>query len=207
MRRRVAGVCPGGLCVAAAVCLAALLLAATAFAAHSSYVLKRPARERCKKDYVRQVRRVKVHGRRVAQVWCVFRTPVVAQLGVGHRGVVGESGATVTVEGSVLEVHGNESSGPPGLTVTFTITDVTTGKRIAAFRWFSGDVCAIAETLNAAHMQETLVGSEIANEILAPISACPLASVIKPAADRAEVIVSFAGDSTYGPSVSEPQPF
>jgi hypothetical protein len=86
------------------VVLATSLFAAEASAASSSYILKRPARERCKTHYVRHVKQIKVRGRRVRQVWCVFRTPTVTQLGsVGSRGVVGEPGAFLTVEGSVVE--------------------------------------------------------------------------------------------------------
>lgn len=187
--------------------LAALLFAAEASAAGSSYILKRPARERCKTHYVRQIKQVKVRGRRVRQVWCVFRTPTVTQLeSIGHRGLVGEPGAMVTVEGSVVEQKGGVEYGPL-LTVTLTITDATNGKRIASFNEPNNMDCAIAETLNAAHTEETLVGTEIPDEYLAPVAACHLAPVTKPAADGAEVSASFAGDSTYGPSVSTPAPF
>jgi hypothetical protein len=187
--------------------LAAILVAGEASAAGSSYVLRRPARERCKTHYVRVVKQVKVRGRRVRQVWCVFRTPSVTQLGsVGSRGVIGEPGAFLTVEGSVLEEKGGSEIGLD-VTVTLTITDTTDGKRIASFTEPNDTDCAIAETLNAAHTQETLVGTEIPDEVLHSISACRLAPVTKPVADGIEVSALFAGDSTYGPSASTSAPF
>jgi hypothetical protein len=187
--------------------LTTLLFAATASAANSSYILKRPTRERCKTHYIRQTKQIKVHGRRVRQVWCVFRTPTVTRFGsVGHRGTVGEPGAMVTVAVSVVEEKGG---GQYGLlaTVTLTITDTTTGKRIASFTEPNDTGCAISETLNAARTEETLAGTAIPDEYLAPIPACHLAPVTKPAADGAAISASFAGNSTYGPSASRPARF
>jgi hypothetical protein len=188
--------------------LATLLFVGGASAAGSSYVLKRPAHERCKTDYVHVVKHVKVRGRRVRQVWCVFRTPTVTQLeSIGHRGIVGEPGAMVTVEGAVLVEKGGAAYGATGVTVTLTITDTTNGKRIASFTEPNSTGCAIAETLNAAHTEETLVGAEIPDEYLAPVAACHLAPVTKPAADSAAIGASFAGNSNYGPSASKSAPF
>jgi hypothetical protein len=50
---------------------------AAAARAPKPYVRKRPAREHCKRHYVRAIKRVKVrrHGKRVRvrQVWCVYK--------------------------------------------------------------------------------------------------------------------------------------
>lgn len=56
--------------------LVALALPATAQAAtHKSYVLHHPRREHCLRGYWKQRERRKVHGKRVEQMWCVYRAP------------------------------------------------------------------------------------------------------------------------------------
>jgi hypothetical protein len=184
--------------------LGLLIFAGAAWAASSSYILEHPTHERCKAHYLREVKRPPGRERGGKQVWCVRRTATRTEIDSGQKGLAGQPGTRLFLEGSVVAVNDGSELGPRDAVVTFTLTDTTRGKRIASFKEPTATGCAIAEMLNAAGTRETLVGMGQPYEYLLAIPACPLARVDKPVRDGLEVSASFAGNASYAPSVSKP---
>lgn len=83
-----------------------------------------------------------------------------------------------------------------GLPITFTVSDGTTGRRLATFSGTSNllKFCTIVYSLNGA---DTMTFS---GRAVAPYAACSLGSVSVPAADAAVITAKFAGNAKLAPS-------
>jgi hypothetical protein len=91
-----------------------------------------------------------------------------------------------------------------GQPIRYRFTDATTRQTIGSFVGSSNlaATCTVVASANAPDTVQTLTG-----EAVAPYSGCPLAPVSAPAADEIVLTASFAGNSTYAPSVSLEQAF
>lgn len=152
-----------------------------------SYPLKHPNREHCKAHYVKKVERIKGS----KETLCVYVAPKLATFvllidtqGDGH----------FSVSGSVKVVGGHDLIGVP---ITYTITNEGTGKPLGSFTEPSDPVQPCALVLTEHEGTQTFAG-----EAAPPELACPI-SVSLPTGQLAVLSGSFAGNSTYGPSVSE----
>lgn len=157
-------------------------------ATHKSYPLKHPNREHCKAHYVKKVERVK--GREVTVCVSVqpTRTPtiiVISTESLGHPG---------RISGSVKILGGHDLVGVP---ITYTITNEGTGQPLGSFTEPSDPVQPCRLAISTEGNTQTFTG-----ESTPPEPACPI-SVSLPTGQLAVLSGSFAGDSTYGPSVSE----
>lgn len=201
-----------------------VILAALAFPAAASasagkeYVLPHPGRERCKAHYVKKVERVKVHRHHktveVKRTFCAYTPPpqdtmtptatfVSASATTRSPGLEpAEQHVYFRVSGSILA--GNMQV--VGLRITYTITDATTGQMVGSFTGLSNAYasCTVVVRTNAQDTIRTYTG-EAAGP--APYSACALAPTSMPAGDVAVFTGSFAGNSTYAPSVSKQETF
>ena len=97
---------------------------------------------------------------------------------------------------------GHQLIGEP---ITYTIMDATTRRKVGSFAGTSNlyATCTVVASLN--YPQDTV--ETLTGQAVVPYSGCPLAAVSLPAADTALLTVSFAGNSTYAPSVSDPTAF
>lgn len=175
-----------------------------------SYVLKHPKREHCRAHYVRTVKHAKVDGKRVQQVWCVYSPPkpvsptlAPTETSVSASETTLSPGLNPAERYTYFTVSGGISAGNMqlvGLPITYTITDATTGQMVGSFTGLSNvyAVCAVVPRDNA---QDTIV--TYTGETVAPYSGCALAPTSMPAADVHMFTGSFAGNSTYAPSVSK----
>jgi hypothetical protein len=197
---------------------------AAAARAPKPYVRKRPAREHCKRHYVRAIKRVKVrrHGKRVRvrQVWCVYKGSIRApaeSLGpttppppgliptytvVSGSGLQGTAPQHLNVSGSIyygrpLPGQLKELTGQP---ITSTIKDGTTGQLMGSFVLSSGPgSCSVAYRVEG--------GMQVLNgEAVPPYPACALGTITAPAGHTVVFSGSFAGNATYAPSMSEQKP-
>jgi hypothetical protein len=192
--------------LSASLVLAVLAFPAVASATVKQYVLRHPKREHCKAHYVRTVKHAKVHGKRVQQVWCVYTPPkpVLAPTETS----VSASGVSSTPPGPAEEpahftVSGGISAGNMalvGLPIIYTITDATTGQTVGSFTGLSNSYASCAVVL---HENEQGTTVTYIGEAVTPYAGCALAPVSMPAADTPLFAGSFAGNSTYAPSVSK----
>ena|SRR5271155_4804110 len=177
------------------VVLAALVLPAAASASTGKqYVLPHPRRERCKAHYVKKVERIK--GRK--ETVCVYVAPKPATFVlVNDEGVGLATGQDVRphvrVSGSATVVGGHDLIGVP---ITYTITNQSSGQALGSFTEPSDPVQPCALFLRTEGNTQMLVG-----EAEPPELACPIA-VSLPTGQLAELTGSFAGNSSYAPSVS-----
>lgn len=176
--------------------LAALAFPAAASASTSKqYVLPHPKREYCKAHYVKKVKRVK--GRQ--ETVCTYvRTPTSSNVDISPRsaGLRGVSGSVWVGEAPYA---GKQLL---SLLVTYTISNAATGRAVETFTGVSNSYATCAIHVN---VTETLI--IFSGEAIWPYPGCPLAVPISiPAAEPGilNVTASFAGNSTYAPSVSLP---
>lgn len=192
------------------VVLTGILLASLAGVAsastNKSYVLKHPNREHCKVHYVRTVKRAKVHGKRVQQVWCVYSppkpTPAPTETSVNASETTVSPGLNPSERHTYFTVSGSILAGYTplvGLPITYTITDATTGQTVGSFTGLS-NVYASCTVVTSGALENLSI---FTGEAIAPYSGCALARVSMPAADVPMLTGSFAGNSTYAPSVSK----
>jgi hypothetical protein len=164
--------------------LAALVLPAAASASTGKqYVLLHPGREHCRAHYVKKVERVK--GRK--EIVCVYVAPKLETF-------VLITDAQGSVSGSVHVVGGHDLIGVP---ITYTITNEGTGQSLGSFMEPSDPVQPCALVLTVDEDTPTFAG-----EPVPPDPACPI-TVSLPTGQLAVLSGSFAGNSTYAPSVSE----
>jgi len=199
--------------------LAALTLPAVASASTGKqYVLPHPGRERCKAHYVKKVERVKVHKHHktveVKQTFCAYTPPpqdtmtptttfVSASEATRSAGLEpAEQHVYFRVSGSILA--GNMQV--VGLPITYTITDATTGQMVGSFTGLSNAYasCTVVLRANAQDTIKTYTGEAVGP---APYRPCALAPTSMPTGDVAVFTGSFAGNSTYAPSVSKQESF
>lgn len=192
------------------VLLASLALATSAAAAPGRYVLRHPTREHCKAHYVRKAKSVKVHGKRVRQVWCVRVKPkaltgraltstiLTAIDGPGSFSGQPQSKQVGAVVNSREAGAGNSLAGVP---VTVTIDDRTTGAVVVSFTVTSyAPRCAI--------VTEAVGGMwTFRGEALGTHEGCPIGTVTASAADQIEILGAFAGNAQYAASSSAWAPF
>jgi hypothetical protein len=179
-------------------------------ATHKPYVLRHPTREHCKAHYVKKVQTVKVKEHhttvKVKETLCVYKapqvahpTPPVAPSLTGTITVVSYGYSTAlshhTVSGSVSVLAGTDLIGVP---ITYTITNKSTGQALGSFTEPSDPLqpCAIVYTVE--NNTQTFVGEAGGGD-----AACPLAAVSMPTGQIPVLTGSFAGNSAYGPSVSQ----
>jgi hypothetical protein len=188
------------------------------------YVLKRPAREHCKRHYVRAIKRVKVrrHGKRVRvrQVWCVYKGSIRApaeSLGpttppppgliptytvVSGSGLQGTAPQHLNVSGSIY--YGRPLPGQPERThgAADHLHDQGWDDRPA-----DGLVCAVErprELFGGLPRRRRDAGPQRRSS--APYPACALGTITAPAGHTVVFSGSFAGNATYAPSMSEQKP-
>lgn len=168
-----------------AIVLAVAIVGFCASAASAGqYVLKHPKHEHCRPHYVEKVNRRR-------ETMCVqVRTPtfvlVTAEAWEGH--------GHLKVNGDVQVVGGHGLLGVP---ITYTITNEATGEHLGSFTEPSDPLQPCALGLTVSGDTQTFSG-----ESAPPEEACPI-DVSLPTGQLAVITGSFAGTSTYAPSVSE----
>jgi hypothetical protein len=195
---------------------------ANAGAAHPSYQLKKTT-ERCRAGYVREVRSVKkrTHGKlvRVRQVWCVYKsatTPTSTGGGGEQTGsskhpsllatstYVSITSSAAAGEGSYLNVASglfdNKHAPLNGLPIEYTVTDSTSGQPIGSFSGVSGIYSFCTVLYQSANGTQSFSG-----QVPTPLTGCAIGPVSLPATDVVTVRASFAGNTTYAQSASEPR--
>jgi hypothetical protein len=193
-----------------------LILATLAFPAAASaspvnqYVLKHPKREHCKAHYVKKVERVKVHGHRVKETLCIYRAPKPAPAPTPAPAPA--PAPTITdveafrgesfpfhfiVSGSVKALYGTDLIGVP---IMYTVTNQSTGQPLASFTEPSDPVQPCAIVYSVEGNTQTFAGQSVP-----PYAGCPFATVNVPTGQIVVLTGSFAGNSTYAPSVSGEQ--
>jgi hypothetical protein len=172
----------------------------------SSYRLRTGAK--CRTSYVRQVRHVKQHRRgktvRVREVWCVHKPPTPTSVSLSAAFNITYNYPYYTYYDVSAGIYYNIDRELYGQPIRYRITDATTRQTIGSFVGSSNlaATCTVVASANAPDTVQTLTG-----EAVAPYSGCPLAPVSAPAADEIVLTASFAGNSTYAPSVSLEQAF
>jgi hypothetical protein len=173
------------------------LLSSSALATtgHSSY---RPnGNAKCRKGYTRDVRSVLQiqHGGKavhVHQTWCVWQTSTTTIA----KSTVGE-GTYVKVAAAVFGPHERELR---GLSVTITVTDKNTRRRLGSFKVASNFFAPCTVAFIDEQGTSTYTGQA---ESFYP--ACAMETISVPDAEAEAVFFtgSFAGNGTYAPSRSE----
>jgi hypothetical protein len=175
--------------------LAALALPAVASASAKQYVLKHPKREHCKAHYVKKVE----HGK----TWCVYKalTPTSTEVTASIQGGLGQP-LYLAVSGTIWPGKYGGGTQLVGLPISYTIKDATTGQTVGTFMGLSNlyATCTVVYTVERGVWTFT-------GQAVPPYSACAVSTVTMPAADVPAFTGSFAGNSTYAPSVSAQQAF
>lgn len=200
--------------------IGALLASAAVAAAPKVYVLKRPKHEHCKTHYLKKRRTVKLHGHKVKQTVCQYVAPTPR----GLPPVIAPAPAPMPTPPAPLTptitvVIANESGSPEGLNffsvdasviandsnvlgvpITYTLTNETTGQALTSFTELTPlEPCAIVYTVEKG--QQTFRGEGVG---VPPRPACHLGTVSIPEGQTVALTGSFAGNSTYAASISEP---
>jgi hypothetical protein len=189
--------------------LAALALPAVASAStEKQYILRHPKHEHCKAHYVKKVERVKRKANRktvkVTETVCVYVKPSGPKPAPTLTPTVTTVYAFSEDNGFHVYVRGTVSAGGMGLVgvpITYTIRDFTTGQPAGSFTGPSDthEACSIVYTTQGVGGVQTFTGESLYPDFVG----CPLAAPISiPPLHLVELIGSFAGRSTYAPSVS-----
>lgn len=175
-----------------AIVLAAAISLILPSATFGQYVLRHPGREHCRPHYVKKLERIK--GRK--ETVCVSAAPARATTFVVISDEwAGELGSRHTsVQGDIKVLEGHDLIGTP---IDFKITNEATGQLLGAFTEPSDPPKPCALTLRVEGDTQTIAG-----EAAPPEEACPI-SVSLPTGQLAVLTGSFAGNSSYAPSVSE----
>jgi len=159
----------------------------------SGYVLKHPAHERCKANYVR----VK-NGHKV-----LCKRPTSVEVGTVSLGGSGEP-FFIVVSGFVW-ASSHTNSGPElrAVPIAYTLKDGTTGQTVGTITVPAKAHCSLVQSFNATGTATTYTG-----EAISGYPACNLAAPFTiPMRDSTEMTGAYAGNSTYAPSVSKPTTF
>jgi hypothetical protein len=91
-----------------------------------------------------------------------------------------------------------------GESITYTITDATTGGQIGTFTGVVNGYkeCSVTFSLDSSHTMMTYVGQAVT-----PYQGCALSPVSAPAADVLVFSGAYGGDASFAPSMSAQQPF
>lgn len=205
--------------------LAALIFTAAASAsAVKRYMLKHPKRDHCRAHYVRKVEKVKKRERgktiRAEETFCVYQAPKPTSTPTPSPTPSPAPTPAPPLTPTITVVIAKESGSPEGLNffsvdasviandtnvigvpITYTLTNESTGQALASFTELTPiEACAIVYTLEKG--QQKFRGEGVG---VPPRPACHLGTVNIPEGQTLVLTGSFAGNSTYAPSVSEPQ--
>lgn len=197
--------------LAVALLAAAIFAVAASASARTLYVLKHPKREHCKAHYVKKTRTVKHHRHKVKQTVCQYvaqgitprpgKPPVIAPPSAVRPTVTVLSVSWegfgrpyhVAVEGSVSVFDGAALDVP----ITYTIRNQNTGQPLGSFTKLTDGPQPCAILYKVENNTQTYVGGWVNN-----IAGCPLAAVSLPTGQVAQLVGSYAGDSTHQASES-----
>lgn len=215
--------------------LAALVALAFPTAASAStakqYVLKHPKHERCKAHYTRKVEHIKVrkHGKtvKVSETVCIYTppkpapspqepqapqppapsaptAPALITTTTHVASTFGSQIATRNISATIYYFTGSEIHELRGEPVTYTITDRTTEHVVGSFTGTSNGYasCTIGFHWNSGETATIYEGEAGGSH-----PACNLAPVSVPRGDITTFTGTFAGNTTYAPSVSSAEPF
>ncbi len=170
--------------------------------AGKTYVLKHPKREHCEPHYVKTVERVSrresQRGGKVTETLCVYVKPPVP---IPPRDRIATVTTVYTVAeyngGSYVWVRGTVRAGSKELHVPITFTISRADGPAGSFIWRSGVHEACSIELETSESAETAWGASPQGE---SEEGCPLRPIT---VGEFGITGSFAGNSTYGPSVSK----
>jgi len=197
-----------------AILTASLVLAALAFPVCASasvrqYVLKHPNREHCKAHYVKRVERVKVHGRKVKETFCVYQapkpaprptptlTPTITVVTASEGYFIPGQPSYKTVSAGVDTLAAAPGNGVIGVPVMVTVVNQATGAVLGSFTETSySPSCSIAKELSGGNW--VLKGVAVSS-----YQGCPIGTVTAPEGQGIGIEGSFAGNAQYAPSASK----